>query len=725
MVNQNLHLPHKQEEKLINEVAEAIDNAAESPVMFNVWGTGGVGKSTLLTKFQDGLTGKDKKIHFAKISFDTAYSTPLDVMVALHKDLPEINALQRDLFTPDPFGEKYKTYKDTLADLNATPVEGKGKVEREQIDRVKQLTKLLANAGIWAGKTALSSGISNPMTDLAASVTTAAVGNVLDATIDGATSALTLKDKLMDELLLKHRATKDSKVRDLMLDPLSKLTEAFIDSLIGHAAKAPVVLILDTYEKASIEFDTWLRQLFLKHKAVKNSKRIVTAGRYQLLKKEDWGNFITTDHLVWEIPLKEFDKEKSKGYLEKIGISDKREIEKLCKRTNGLPYHLKLIAHQKEQGIAINCDEAIEKRLLVGLTKIQQDFIKLAACCRWFDLALIQSLADWQELDFANGIDANLNCFDWLNNLDFVEFIDRGRYRLGDVARDAIRLSLTSDQLKEHHTRLQKYFEDLADCEVPPELWDGEKYENSVWCEYTAEAIYHAFFNLRRDACKIYFLKHFFASRYFKQISVVSSPPIAALISEAEFDENKLFPQENKKFLDIVKVLLPVGWVLIDSPPSVEVKFDGNSLSKAVVERIENSMERALETVDALPDGLAKWQALICKCYRSPRNIIVDFLKKAEEQAKLLESQIKPSDCSNLFKGIGDFFCSLSKYEEAIVDYNKAITLNPNFVDAWNFRGSTKFLLQRSKVITQLRGNKASKGFKAVRMDSKADKPCR
>ena len=319
----------------------------------------------------------------------------------------------------------------------------------------------------------------------------------------------------------------------------------------------------------------------------------------------------------------------------------------------------------------------------------------MAACCRWFDLALIQSLADWQELDFANGIDANLNCFDWLNNLDFVEFIDRGRYRLGDVARDAIRLSLTSDQLKEHHTRLQKYFEDLADCEVPPELWDGEKYENSVWCEYTAEAIYHAFFNLRRDACKIYFLKHFFASRYFKQISVVSSPPIAALISEAEFDENKLFPQENKKFLDIVKVLLPVGWVLIDSPPSVEVKFDGNSLSKAVVERIENSMERALETVDALPDGLAKWQALICKCYRSPRNIIVDFLKKAEEQAKLLESQIKPSDCSNLFKGIGDFFCSLSKYEEAIVDYNKAITLNPNFVDAWNFRGSTKFLLQR------------------------------
>jgi len=697
MVNQNLHLPHEQEEKLINEVAKAIDNAAESPVMFNVWGIGGVGKSTLLTKFQEGLTARDKKIHFAKISFDTAYSTPLDVMVALHKELPEINALQKELFTQDPFGEKYKIYKDTLVALKESPVEGKGKVESDQIDRVKQLTKLLANAGIWTGKTALTSGISDPITDIVASMTSVAVSNVLDATIDGVTSALTLKDKLMDELLRKHKATEDPKVQELMLEPLPKLTQAFIDSLISHATKNPVVLILNTYEKASIDFDTWLRQLFLKHhKALKSSKlRIVTAGRYQLFKKEGWGNFITTDHLVREIPLKVFDKEKSKSYLEKIGISDKREIEKLCKRTNGLPYHLKLIAHQKEQGIAINCDEAIEKLLLVGLTETQQDFVRLVACCRWFDRALIQSLADWRGLDFAKGIDANLNCFDWLNNLDFMEFIDRGRYRLGDVARDAIRLSLTSEQLKEHHARLQKYFEDLADREVPPELWEGEKYENSVWCEYTAEAIYHTFFNLRRDACKIYFLKHFFASRYFKQVSVVSSPLIAALISEAEFDENKLFPQENKKFLDIVKVLLPVGWVLIDLPPSTDVKFGENSLPNAVLERIENSIDRALETVDALPDGLAKWQALICKCHRSPRNRIVDILKKAEDQAKLIENQIKPCDCSNLFRRIGDFFYFLSKYEEAIAAYDKAISLNPEYADAWIYRGVAKHDLKR------------------------------
>ncbi|MFN5400420.1 MAG: hypothetical protein ACK5C4_22800, partial [Pseudanabaena sp.] len=115
MASQNLHLPHKQEEKLINEVAEAIAKPENSPVMFNVWGIGGVGKSTLLRKFQEGLGDRiqGKKIHFAAISFDDNYATPLDVMVALHKDLPEIPFLKRDVLAKDVFSEKYKTYQET------------------------------------------------------------------------------------------------------------------------------------------------------------------------------------------------------------------------------------------------------------------------------------------------------------------------------------------------------------------------------------------------------------------------------------------------------------------------------------------------------------------------------------------------------------------------------------------------------------------------------------
>ncbi len=699
MASQNLHLPHKQEEKLINEVAESISKPDHSPVMFNVWGIGGVGKSTLLRKFQEGLGDRiqGKQIDFAAITFDDNYATPLDVMVALHKDLPEIPLLKRDVLAKDAFSEKYKTYKETLAKLNNAPVKGKEKVESEQIDRVKQLTKLLANAGIWAGKTAASGGVINPMTEFAASVTTTAVGSVLDLTIDGAASALSLKDRLMDELLLKHEATKDVEVRELMLNPLPKLTQAFVESLVNHAHKTPVVLVLDACNKASVDFDTWLRQIFLKNKALRNSQiRVVTARKAQLLKKEGWSDLITGERLVQELPLKEFEKDKVKNYLEKIGITDKREIEKFYKRTNGLPFHLHLIAQQKEQGIAIDSDAAIEERLLGKLTESQQKLIKYAACCRWFDRSTIGSSANWQGLDFAKGVDTSLNCFDWLKERDFVEFTgSNGRYRLGDVARDIIHLSLALNERKQIHAQLQQYFEDLADQEVPPELWDGEKYENSVWCAYTAEAMYHAFFNLRRDAWQVYFLKHFFASSYFKQHEVMLSPAFTALASEAEFDDNHLLPQENKKFLESAKLLLSFGWLLITSPPLSKDKSDEYNLPKALLERIENAIEKSLEKVDALPDGLSKCIALIYKCLRAHRTRVLDIAKKAEAQAHLLETKIESSYCSQLFLEVGNLFDELKKYEEAIIDFDKAIELNPNNAGAWALRGKAKVNLQK------------------------------
>lgn len=362
-----------------------------------------------------------------------------------------------------------------------------------------------------------------------------------------------------------------------------------------------------------------------------------------------------------------------------------------------MPFHLHLIAQQKEQGIAIDSDEAIEKRLLgKDLTEIQQKLIKYAACCRWFDRSAIASLANWQGLDFAKGVDLSLNCFDWLKERDFVEFTGSiGRYRLGDVARDIIHFSLDSNERKGIHAHLQQYFENLADQEVPPELWDGEKYENSVWCAYTAEAMYHAFFNLRRDGLQVYFLKHFFASRYFNQFEVMDTPAFAALASESEFDDNHLLPQENKKFLESLKLLLPIGWLLINSSRQTEVEIDEVSLPKSLLERIENAIEKSLEKVDALPDGLSKCIALICKCLRTPRTRVFDIAKKAETQAHFLETKIEASYCSQLFFQIGNLFGSLEKYEEATADYAKAIELSPSFAVAWINRGVAKRKLQR------------------------------
>ncbi|WP_103668775.1 tetratricopeptide repeat protein [Pseudanabaena sp. BC1403] len=699
------HIARPEEKALIDRITKAIAQPEASPMMFYVWGIGGVGKSTILNKTQEKLEEQYKnKVHFTKFSFATFTETPLDVMVKLHENLPQLGLSQKDVkdLLPksnlDPFAEKYKTYKETLNALLSEPIDKGGAINPEQIGLAKQVAKLALNALGVAGSAAMTMGINTPLSSLVSSVTSTTVSNVADTAVDGAVTVLSLKDNL----LAKHRATQKAEIQELMLEPLPKLTQAFVETLVNHAKRVPVVLIVDTYEKVSPDVDRWLREVLLQNKELKNSKvRILMAGRFQLFKKDGWKELSRESKLVQETPLKIFEKEQTKSYLEKIGVSDRRDIEKLNKLTKGLPFYLDLIRKKKEDGEPINFTEEISERLFKGLTEQQKSLLQLAACCRWFDKPLLQKLVACRDLDFVTGVDPNLNCFEWLKGYDLVDFVEDSNYRycLKDVARDVIRQSLhgnSANEFRNIHSQLQKYFEELADREVPPNLYESEKYENEIWCRYTAESIYHAFFNLRRDECKQYFLNHFFASRFFNQISVVIAP-FTAILSEAEVSENILLHQENKRFLEDIKRLIPFGWLIMNSPPSPKVEVNDAVLPKALLETIENGIEKCFEQIDSLSDGVAKWTALMSKSWRCRSGQELDVLKQAEQQANLLENKINPDAFSKVFFEVANSYISLKKYEEAITAYDKALQIKPDLLEAWNLRGIALRQLDRSE----------------------------
>ncbi len=684
------HIARPEEKTLIDRITKAMAQPEASPMMFYVWGIGGVGKSTILNRTQEKLEEQYKnKVHFTKFSFGAFTETPLDVMVKLHKDLPQLGLLKKDLLNKsDPFAEKHKTYKETLHALQSQPIDKEETVSKEQIDLVKKVTTLALNAGGWAVSTAATMGINTSFSALTSSMTSTAISGGVDTAVDGAVTALSLKDNL----LAKHRATQKADIQELMLEPLPKLTQAFVESLVNHAKQVPVVLILDTYEKVSPDVDRWLREMLLQNKELKNSKvRLLMAGRFQLFKKDGWKELSRESKLVQETPLKIFEKEQIKSYLEKIGVSDKRDIEKLNKLTKGLPFYLDLIRKQKEDNEPINFTEEISERLFKGLTEQQKSLLQLAACCRWFDKPLLQSLVACRDLDFVTGVDPSLNCFEWLKGYDLVDFVEDSNYRycLKDVARDVIRQSLhgnNSNEFRNIHSQLQKYFEELADQEVPPDLYESEKYENEIWCRYTAEAIYHAFFNLRRDECKQYFLNHFFASRFFDQIVVVIAP-VGAILSEAEISENILLHQENKKFLEDIRRTLPFGWLIMNSPPQSEVKINDKVLPKDLVDRTENAIEKCFDQIDSLSNVVAQWVALMSKFWRCRSVQRLDVLKQAERQANLLENKINPDAHCKVFFKVANSYFSLDKYEEAIAAYDQALQIKPDLHEAWYNRG--------------------------------------
>ncbi len=705
------HIARPEETNLIERITKAIAQPEACPMMFYVWGIGGVGKSTILNRTQEKLEELYKnKVHFTKFSFATFTETPLDVMVKLHKDLPQLGLLKKDLLNNSaPFAEKHKTYKETLHALQSQPIDKEETVSKEQIDLAKHVAKLAINVGGWAVSTATTMGITTPLSALTSSMTSTAISGGVDTAVDGAVTALSLKDNL----LAKHRATQKAEVQELMLEPLPKLTQAFVETLVNHAKQVPIVLILDTYEKASPDVDRWLREMLLQNKDLKNSKvRLLLAGRFQLFKKSVWKDLSRESKLVQETPLKVFEKDQIKSYLEKIGVSNKRDIEKLNKITKGLPFYLDLIRKEQEDGEPINFTEEISERLFKGLTDSQKSLLQLAACCRWFDKPLLQSLVVSQNLDFVTGVDESVDCFEWLKGYDLVEFVDKSNYRycLKDIARDVIRQSLCgkeSTKFRELHSQLQKYFEALANKEVLPDLYESEKYENEDWCEYTAEAIYHAFFNLRYKECKLYFLNYFFASRFFDQISVVIAP-FTAIAAESEVSENILVYQENRKFLEDIDRVFPFGWFLMNSSPKYEFQFEDTDLPKEVLEKMQKELKLQVEKSEivlkefygqfnSLSNGVAKWVALMSKFRRCHSGQKLDVLKQAEQQANLLENKINPDAHSKVFYEVANSYILLKKYEEAISSYDQALQIKPDFHEAWNNRGSALNDLRRSE----------------------------
>ncbi|MFN5864678.1 MAG: hypothetical protein ACK451_22520, partial [Pseudanabaena sp.] len=83
--------------------------------------------------------------------------------------------------------------------------------------------------------------------------------------------------------------------------------------------------------------------------------------------------------------------------------------------------------------------------------------------------------------------------------------------------------------------------------------------------------------------------------------------------------------------------------------PKRKVKVNDAVLPKALVETIENGIEKCFDQIDSLSDGVAKCTALMIKVWRCRSTQRLDVLKQAEQQASLLENKINPNAHSNVF----------------------------------------------------------------------------
>ena len=287
------YIERDEAKRLLERFALALKESEGQPLLFNIWGTGGVGKTTLLGRLKDAHADE---VDFLEICFAKTpdIETPLKLMRKVHEQAVERFGGET---IADSFKQKEQQFESTLYKLSHESIDG----ETTSSEEAKKIRSWFQRF-IWLRPKGLTSTSSKPT-----SFNVSGVGFSALAAIGEDADSL---QESIEQRVRNHPATKDQpELQALMLKPVSKLTQAFAESLIQIAQSRgrSLVLILDTYEKAQSYLNQWLWQYLVEDTALSCAPvRLVVVGRRSLQADEGWRKLNQDRKLLLEVPLENF-----------------------------------------------------------------------------------------------------------------------------------------------------------------------------------------------------------------------------------------------------------------------------------------------------------------------------------------------------------------------------------------------------------------------------------
>jgi len=406
--------------------------------VFNVFGQGGMGKTTLLRRFKDSAEAGGAA---------TAWTDDSQADV-----IGSLNALALDLAAYDTkalqdFLDEYGKYRDRRHELEADP---------------DAPAALGAVVGAAIGRGGVRLGRHIP-----------AAGAVFD--FIGEDSAA---DQLGEVGAFISRRLKNRADVELIQDPLGRLVPLFLDGIRSLSKDRPLALFFDTYESTGQFLDKWLLNLLTgTYGSLPAAITLVIAGRNEL-DRNSWSHF---ESAIIRLELEPLTKIETTDLLGKKGVTDERAVDAIARLSHGLP----LLVATLSVGTPIDpvvieegTDTAVE-RFLKWID--QPERRNLVLTCALPRLLNVDIMAAIQTGDSA----ANL---DWLKQLPFVQQGSFG-WTYHSVVREQLLKQFHRDSPQAwstHHEHLYEYWAKLRDS-----LTDAPQgtYANRRRCDL--EALYH------------------------------------------------------------------------------------------------------------------------------------------------------------------------------------------------------------------------------------------
>ncbi len=613
--------------------------------LFNVWGQGGVGKSTLLRQFRK--MAEEAKI-IAAHTDDSEKSVP-EAMGRLAEQLEQQN------YKLTQFSERYKVYRQKRQELESDPEAPQG---------------FSAFVGKTVAKTSLRLARRVP------------VGGAVFDFIDE--DAVASQAGEWASYVAKKLSNKDE-VR-LIQEPVEVLTPLFLQDISKLAEKSGVALFFDTYESTDDFLDNWLREILEgRYGEVPLNILVIIAGR-QELDKNHWAPY---EGLMIRFPLEPFTEEEAQQYLTRKGITNSRVIEVILRLSGRLPLLVATLAAESPNDpsqVGDPSGTAVE-RFLKWIDDPKRRQLALdAAIPRCLNRDVLAKLRREDEAD---------DLFNWLKQMPFIEERTDGWAYHEVVKTQMLRHKrLSSPQSwADLHGKLGEYYDSLRNN---LQLNEEKKYDDATWQSHALNVLYHGLCQTPQKSLPVA-LNEFlaalenqtsFALRWAETIvqagKNVDNAEVQRWGEQLVNGLNAYEERRNKVTVEMFTALLEHSEI---QSQSRLIAFAWRGYNYRWMERYEE----ALKDFDCAIELNPKYDWAI-----GNRGVIYRLIERYEEGLKDLNQAIELNPKLDwAIARRGETYRLMERYEEALKDFNQAIELDPKYLWAIALRAFTYRSMKR------------------------------